>query len=247
MSTVLVVGGTGGMGTSIVRRFAKDGFNIYFTYLKAEQSARSLADEARGFGVDAKAVALDLRDWDRTRDVVRDCVSSDDLFCAIFAAATGVHRPLREFKAKHWDWVFNANVRSFLVLFQETLVPLSQTGGSLIALTSAGSRRAVWPGYAVIGASKGALESLVRYAAVEAAALGVRVNAVSPGLVETKALDSFPDKDKMLSVFREKSPMRRLVSTEEVADCVHWLSLPEASMINGQTVIIDGGMEIGAE
>ncbi len=244
MATALVIGGTGGVGSAVVRSCAREGMNVIFTYLKAEQSAEALTKEAPSFGVDIKGLPLDLRDVERTRAVMRESGDTDELVTVVFAAATGVHRRLLESEAKHWDWIFDANARSFLVVFQETLRPLSRSKGSLIALTSSGGRLVMWPEYSLIGAAKAALESLVRYAAVEAAPFGVRVNAVCPGVIDTKALDSFPNKQSMVTEFREKSPMGRLVTAEEVAHCVQWLARPESSMITGQTVVIDGGWEI---
>jgi enoyl-[acyl-carrier protein] reductase III len=97
--------------------------------------------------------------------------------------------------------------------------------------------------YSLVGASKAALEALVRYLAVELAPHGIRVNAVSAGVVETGALEHFPNKDAMLEM-GARNPVGRLVSPEEVAGVVAFLCSPDADMIRGQTVVVDGGWSL---
>ena len=119
------------------------------------------------------------------------------------------------------------------------LVPARGLGG-----TSAGSRRGALraiPMYAAVGASKAALESLVRHLAVELAPRGIRVNAVSAGVVDTDALKHFSNRDDILGSGRAKTPAGRLTTPEDVADVVLFLVSPLAQMIIGQTVTVDGG------
>ncbi len=112
-------------------------------------------------------------------------------------------------------------------------------GSSIVGISSLGSIR-VLDNYTLVGASKAALEALVRYLAVELAPRGIRVNAVSAGVVETGALEHFPNKEAMLEM-GARNPVGRLVSPEDVAACVTFLCSPEADMIRGQTLIVDGG------
>ena len=119
-------------------------------------------------------------------------------------------------------------------------------GGAIVALSSLGSVRVV-PDYVVVGASKAAIESLVRYLGVELAAQGIVVNAVSPGIVATDALAQFAafrdaeGKVNVLDEMAKRTPAGRLVTPEEVAEVVAFLCKPQASMIVGQTIVIDGG------
>jgi enoyl-[acyl-carrier protein] reductase III len=115
-------------------------------------------------------------------------------------------------------------------------------GSSILGISSLGSTR-VLDDYARVGASKAALEAHVRYLAVELAPRGIRVNAVSAGVVETGALEHFPQKDAMLEMGRS-NPVGRLVTPEDVAACVTFLCSPEAEMIRGQTLVIDGGWSL---
>jgi enoyl-[acyl-carrier protein] reductase III len=98
----------------------------------------------------------------------------------------------------------------------------------------------------LVGTSKAALESLVRYLGVELAPRGIRVNAVSGGVVETGALEHFPNKEEMLAMARERTPAGRMVSPEDMAGAVAFLCSPDAAMICGQTIVVDGGFSLPA-
>lgn len=240
--TVLVVGGSGGIGSAIVQLFAGAGETVRFTFLKAERSARRIEEEVSATGGEAVAVQLDCRNTEALAEAVTGC--GEQLKTVVFAAATGVQRQLKDAKLRHADFVYQANQRAFFALCGIALPQLASTRGSLIALTSVGSRR-VLPDYALVGAAKAAIETLVRYAAFEYAGAGVRVNAVCPGLVETKALNSFPEIGRRLRATVGATPLGRLVEPEEVAEVVMWLASDRASMITGQTIVIDGGWEVG--
>jgi enoyl-[acyl-carrier protein] reductase III len=116
-------------------------------------------------------------------------------------------------------------------------------GSSIVAVSSLGSVR-VLDNYVLVGISKAAIEALVRYLAVELASREIRVNAVSAGLVETDALDAFPNREEMISFYRSRTPAGRLVEPKEVADAVCFLASPQAEMIRGHTLIVDGGCSL---
>jgi enoyl-[acyl-carrier protein] reductase III len=98
--------------------------------------------------------------------------------------------------------------------------------------------------YILVGTSKAALESLVRYLAVELAPRGIRVNAVSAGVVETDALDHFPNREQMLQMAQKRTPAGRIVEPGDVADAVAFLCSPQAEMVRGQTLVVDGGYSL---
>jgi enoyl-[acyl-carrier protein] reductase III len=157
-------------------------------------------------------------------------------------AATGVIRPALETEDKHFDWTLAANARAFLSLARAA-APAMPSGSSVVAISSLGSTL-VLENYVLVGTSKAALEALVRYLAVELASREIRVNAVSAGVVETEALDFFPNRERMLSSSLERTPAGRLVAPGDVADAVCFLCSPEAEMIRGQTLIVDGGFSL---
>ena len=152
-------------------------------------------------------------------------------------------RPIKEITANHFDWSMNTNARS-LLLGAQRAAELMDGSGSMVALSSQGAGR-VLPGYAAVGASKAALEALVRYLAVELAPK-IRVNAVSPGVVDTDALRHFPMRDEMLEAARSGTPAGRIVTPQDVARAVGWLCTAEAAMTTGQTITVDGGASIVA-
>src|SRR3954454_16492213 len=113
----------------------------------------------------------------------------------------------------------------------------------MIAISSLGSMR-VLDNYLLVGTSKAALESLVRYLAVELAPRGVRVNGVSGGVVLTGALDHFPNKEEMIKFGTERTPAGRILQPEDIAGAVSFLCSDEADMIRGQTLVVDGGFSL---
>jgi enoyl-[acyl-carrier protein] reductase III len=137
------------------------------------------------------------------------------------------------------------NAAALLPLTQQAVGLMGDRGGHVVAVSSLGAVRAL-PHYAAVGASKAALESLVRHLAVELAARGVRVNAVSAGVVDTDALKHFPNREMMLSESARRTPAGRLVEPRDVADAVLWLCSPMASMVVGQVIVVDGGYSIVA-
>ena len=160
----------------------------------------------------------------------------------VHSAATGVIRAALETEDKHWDWTLSANARAFLSLTR-AVAPTMPSGASIVAGSSLGSTR-VLENYVLVGTSKAALETLVRYLAVELAPQGVRVNAVSAGVVETGALDHFPNKEKMVRESLERTPVGRLAEPEDVAGAVAYLASPDAEMVRGHTLVVDGGFSL---
>ena len=117
-------------------------------------------------------------------------------------------------------------------------------GSAVVAISSLGSIR-VLENYALVGTSKAALESLVRYLAVELGPVGIRVNAVSGGVVDTGALDHFPNREEMLEM-GSRNAAGRMVTPDDMAGAVAFLSSPDAEMVRGQTLIVDGGFSLPA-
>jgi enoyl-[acyl-carrier protein] reductase III len=159
-------------------------------------------------------------------------------------AATGVIRPALETEPKHWEWTLTANARALLDLAR-VVAPQMPRGSSIVAVSSLGSIR-VLENYALVGTSKAALESLVRYLAVELSERGIRVNAVSAGVIETGALEHFPNREQMLEYGLARTPAGRLVLPEDIAGAVEFLCSPAAEMVRGHTLIIDGGFSLPA-
>jgi enoyl-[acyl-carrier protein] reductase III len=209
------------------------------SYLRNDRAAEDTAKELQELGAEPVLLRGNIGDPEKAAALV-DQIGALDVI--VSNAATGVIRPALEIEEKHWDWTLNANARALLTLVRHAASSL-QPGASIVAISSLGSTR-VLDEYVVVGVSKAALEALVRYLAVELASRGVRVNAVSAGLVETGALEYFNNRDEMLEYYKGRTPAGRLVGPRDVADIVCFLASPAADMIRGQTVVVDGGYSI---
>jgi len=159
-------------------------------------------------------------------------------------AASGVLKPAMELDSRHWNWAMDINARSLLTLAQQAL-PLMPQGGRIMAVSSLGAVRAV-ENYTAVGASKAALESLVRHLAVELGPKGILVNTISAGAVDTEALKKFPNRQQILGTALARTPIGRLTTPDDVADVALFLCSHLADMIHGQTLVVDGGYSIRA-
>jgi enoyl-[acyl-carrier protein] reductase III len=237
--SVLVTGGTRGIGKAIALRLASEGATrIALGYLRNDKAAEAAADEIRAAGAEPILVRGNVA----SEKVVAEFASHGPYAAVVHNAATGVIKPALETEDKHWDWTLNANARALLSLAR-ACAPDMQSGSSIVAVSSLGSQR-VLENYVLVGTSKAALESVVRYLAVELSPRGIRVNAVSAGVVETEALDHFPNREQMLSAGKTRTPAGRLVEPEDVAGAVAFLCSPDADMLRGHTLIMDGGYSL---
>lgn len=241
---VLVTGSGRGIGRAIALHFARLGADVIVNFFRNRAPAEQVAGEIRTLGRKALVVKADLGKPEGISflfDEVERVFGGLDVY--IGNAASGYNRPALAQRQKGWDWTMNINARSLLFAAQR-LVPLmkARRGGAIVSVTSPGSQR-VLPDYAVVGASKAALEALTRYLAVELAPHGISVNAVSPGVVKTEALEHFAylNDPAMFERLAEKTPAGRMVSPEDVAEVVAFLCSPAAGMIRGQVITVDGG------
>lgn len=241
----LITGSGRGIGRSIALEFAARGAHVAVNFFRNRQPAEETAAEIRGMNrrcLVVKANVADEQDLDRLFAEIQSEFGGLDYF--ISNAASGYNRPIMEQKIKGWDWTMNINARAYLFGAQRAAnLMQNRSGSAIVGISSPGSFR-VLPDYVVVGASKAALEAITRYLAVELAPLGINVNAVSPGIVLTDALRHFDlvrENDNLVEKAAERIPAGRLTTPEDVARVVAFLCSPDASMIRGQTILVDGG------
>jgi enoyl-[acyl-carrier protein] reductase III len=238
-SSVLVTGGTRGIGLAIALRLVRDGASrAVLGYMRNDSAAEEAAEQVRAAGAEPVLVRGEVS----KERVVAELASHGPYAVVVHNAATGVIRSALETDDRHWDWTLNANARALLSLARAT-APSMPDGSSIVAISSLGAQR-VLPNYVLVGTSKAALESVVRYLGVELAPR-IRVNAVSGGVVETGALEHFPNKEEMLRSV-ERTPAGRLVEPDDIAGAVSFLCSADAAMIRGQTIVVDGGFSLPA-
>lgn len=239
----LITGGGRGIGKAVAKKLAAAGCDIIINYFNSSDLAEALCQELIALGVKAFPIQANVSDPSSVEDLFKQLTQHfDHLDIVINNAASGVLKPALEMSVKHWRWCTEINALA-LVLLAQKAKPLLRQGGRIIALSSLGSERAI-PNYAFIGASKAALESLVRSLSIEFAPQGISVNTISAGAVDTDALKHFPNREEVLKKALDVSLSGRNITPEDVANVVYLLCLPEAEMIKGQTVHVDAGYSI---
>jgi enoyl-[acyl-carrier protein] reductase III len=239
----LVTGGSRGIGKAIAIRLAEHGMDIVVNYVRHKQDAQKTAAEVEQRGqrcLLVKANVAKEADVSTMFEAISEAFGSLDVL--VSNAASGVLKPVLELTERHWNWAMDINARALLSLVQHGM-PLMKRGSRVIAVSSLGSIRAI-ENYTTVGASKAALESLVRHLAVELGPRGIRVNTVSAGAVDTDALKKFPNRDLILETAIKRTPLGRLVTPDDVADVTLFLCSNLSNMIQGQVVTVDGGYAI---
>jgi len=239
----LVTGASRGIGRAIARKLASAGCDMAVNYYNSAEEAQSLCAEIQAMGPRAVAIQGSVGIPDSVEEMFVELRKHfDHLDILVSNAASGVLKPALEMTLKHWRWCLETNALALDLLAQRA-VPMMPPGSRMIALSSLGASRAM-PGYGFIGASKAALESLVRTLAQELGPKQIRVNTVSAGVVDTDALRYFPNREELLANFAHRTPAGPKLTPEDVAGAVYLLCLPEANMITGHTLVVDGGFAI---
>lgn len=238
---VLVTGGSGGLGTALVRGFAAHGANVAFTYLTEGKIADQLAADVASAGGRAVVIQANLAErggLDQIESVVAAELGELDVLVA--NAASGVFKPLMKATERDWNWVLGVNTLSIVLLIQRFARALESRRGNVLAMSSLGALRAI-PQYGLVGASKAALEAVVRQLAAELGPDGVRVNALAPGLMETRVVDVMGVAHGALAEAAARTPLGRLVTPEEVARVAVAVTSDLFAAVNGEVLTVDGG------
>jgi NAD(P)-dependent dehydrogenase (short-subunit alcohol dehydrogenase family) len=239
----LITGASRGIGRTLAVSLAARGATPIINFRRNEDAAREVVAEVERMGVSAVAIRADIEDLaelDSMFDQVKERFGRLDFFVANASASN--FRPLMELKPHHLERTFNLNVRAFVVGAQHA-VRLMDQGGRIVVLSSYGSPR-TFPTYANLGSAKAAAEVWARYMAVELAPLGINVNALTPGIIESDSSAYFYNTGLVapLDTVVPRIPKQRLGTVQEVADCALFLLSPASEYVTGTTLVVDGGL-----
>src|SRR6185503_735657 len=240
----LVTGGTRGIGKAIALNLAGMGADVAINYFRSRDAAKAAVAEIESKGVRSIALRANMGNSDQIPKIFEEIKAGfGKLDILVSNAALGHFGNVLEVNDKMWDVAMATNAKALLFCAQEA-VKLMPEGGKILALTSLGSHRYI-PGYAAIGVSKAAIETLVRYLAFELAPRKINVNAVSGGFIDTDSLKVFPSYDEIIRESTARTPFGRVGTPEEVANVASFLCTDKASWVTGQVVIVDGGYTLG--
>jgi enoyl-[acyl-carrier protein] reductase III len=245
----LVTGGSRGIGRAIAIALARAGADVALTYLNAPEEAQETAGQIDALGRRPIVLKADLsvaEDAANAVDVTVGELGRIDI--AISNAAGGGFRPLLDVTPDGFDYAMALNARAFMILMQAAAPHLERGLGlprsRAVSISSFGAERAL-PMYGAIGASKAALESLTRHFALELGPKGVNVNCVRAGVVDTASLRALPGAASVLEARKKRSlAADRNVTPEDVAGSVLFLVSALADMVQGTTLIVDGGVSL---
>ena len=247
--TLVISGGTRGIGRAIVDKFAEVGVNIAFTYNSNEEEAAKIIEEVKEkFSVKIKAYKLDVLEPTEYKELFEK-IDADfervDFFIsnAIISgrSVVGGFAPFMRLKPKGLTNIYTATVLAFVVGAQEAAKRMQKIGGGVILTLSSTGNLVYTENYAGHGSSKAAVEVMVKYAALELASSSIRVNALSGGPIETDALRKFPNFDNLKAEVIKRTPMGRMGQSDDLSGIALFLCSNDARWITGQTIIADGG------
>ncbi|RXK01208.1 7-alpha-hydroxysteroid dehydrogenase [Arcobacter sp. CECT 8986] len=247
--TLVISGGTKGIGKACVYKFAQEGVNIAFTYNSNEQVALDIVNDVESkFGVKCRCYSLNILEPENYKELFEE-IDKDfdrvDFFISnamIYGrAVVGGYGKFMKLRPRGLNNIYTATVNAFVCGAQQAAKRMQKVGGGAIVSLSSTGNLVYIENYAGHGTNKAAVEAMVRYAASELGEMGIRVNAVSGGPIDTDALKAFTNYEEVRDKTAELSPLNRMGQPTDLASACYFLCTQEASWVTGHTLIVDGG------
>jgi len=241
----LVTGGSRGIGRGCALALAREGVDVAISYVEHREAAEATAEEIRALGRRAIVVQADVGDPAACVHAVQAAVEElGPLTYLVANAANGTFAAIDDTTLEDWDYAMAAHVTSLLVLSQRASRSMrAGGGGAIVAISSLGARR-VYDAYAAFGTGKAAVETLVKYLAVELGPHGIRANCVAGGVVLTDLFKAIPDWEAIAAASAERAPLRTCMEPEDIAEAVLFLLSDRARRVTGQTLVADAGFTL---
>ena len=246
----LVTGASRGIGRAIAGRLSSDGYDVVVNFLNSRDSAVEVAAWCRDLGADVMLIRADVSSGDDVVGMVEGAVERfGRLDCVVSNAAAGGFRGLTDTTPINLEATLRCNALPAVTLAAASVdhlrrQPDRDRQGKFVAVSSHGSRWAV-PNYGAIGASKAALESYVRHLSLEHGDRGINFNCVLPGIIATEAVASMPAVAKVIDAAQQRMMMGdRKLTEQDVASVVSFLCSPDSDLIQGHTLVVDGGVSV---
>lgn len=240
----LITGSSRGIGRAIALELSARGADIVINYINKQELAHQVAEEIKQKG--RKAIVINanvgyLQDINKMFTSIKEEFEYLDIF--IHCAVTSNFSDLLNIKERHWDFIQNVNLKSFLLCVQQAVKLMQGRKGTILGISSLGSHRYI-KNYGALGVAKAGLEALIRYLAVELREYGINVNAICGGPIDTDALRAHPQYESLKNQWIKFTPARRLGRPEDISKIAAFLCSDDADWICGQTIIADGGLSL---
>jgi len=239
----VVTGGARDIGRAVCIKLASEGAKVVVNYFNSESNRDDTLNEIENMGGVATAVHADVSkqaDIDKLVEKTKEAYGSSIDILVNNAGGLFARKTIEEIDENFYNMVMNINFKS-VVFVTQAFKSMMKTGGSIINLSSQASRDGGGPGASIYAASKGAVTTFTRSMAKEFGPIGIRVNAIIPGMIATKFHDDFTN-DQVRKAVAQNTPLKREGKAEEVADLVAFLAGNGSSFISGNNVDINGGL-----